>query len=54
VQFLLQFETPGQADVEPMTPREIKPARADSERKAEATADGDEPKIVSLDTFRKK
>ena len=55
VQFLLQFETPpSHGEVEALPPREIKPAKAEGERKAEAPADGDEPKIVSLDTFRKK
>src|SRR5215831_17574746 len=56
VQFLLQFEAPGIADVETLPTRELKPGRIEQDPRPEtpAAAAGEEPKIVSLDTFRKK
>ena len=57
VQFLLQFEAPGMADVETLPLREVKPGRIEQDQQPDAAAaapQGDEPKIVSLDTFRKK
>jgi len=63
VQFLLQFEPPMSADAPaaapqplPSRPRKSEPVEADAEL-AEETGEGvrpDEPKIVSLDQFRKK
>ena len=55
VQFLLQFEAPGMADVEALPARELKPGRPDQDQWPETPPlPGEEPKIVSLDTFRKK
>jgi hypothetical protein len=53
VQFLLQFEAP------PAAPQEVKAAPAAVDAKAgaktpAAAAPGEEPKVVSLDQFRKK
>ena len=45
VQFILQFDAPEVVDFEP--PKEVEPAAAPA-------AEGDEPKVVSLDQFRKK
>jgi hypothetical protein len=52
VQFLLQFEPPGDPVAEP---QEAEPELAPPQPIAEVAAtDGEEPKVVSLDQFRKK
>jgi hypothetical protein len=52
VQFLLQFEPV--AEVEEGDEETPAPAAKPTETVAEAGADGEEPKVVSLDHFRKK
>jgi hypothetical protein len=52
VQFLLQFEAAVEADDEDEAERE--PVAAPPAPVAEAGPDGEEPKVVSLDQFRKK
>lgn len=54
VQFLLQFEAPDidSAQIEEIEAEEA--AAAESEAADEAPEEGDEPKVVSLDQFRKK
>ena len=51
VQFLLQFEAPPNAEAEPAAPESTETAAAAETAPA---AGEDEPKIVSLDQFRKK
>jgi hypothetical protein len=53
VQFLLQFEAPGMADVEALPARDLKAVKSDADH-AELSSGDEGPKIVSLDTFRKK
>jgi hypothetical protein len=55
VQFLLQFEAtpPVEAEIEVAPLPAPKPAKAKKTPAAQATGD-DEPKVVSLDQFRKK